>query len=147
MKGKLPNRLRWLTCDTRFILCASCLLLWWLMLPTGPHHALYLRSSWGQMSVLFFAALLLWIKNFAARLVSVGLCFIVLYAVALNLNADWETISSLSEPPIPPDGGLAALALCILWRDALVLALAAPIVWHAARPVLRRTRGRRVTLP
>jgi hypothetical protein len=97
------------------------------------------------MSVLLIAALLLWFDNAVSRLVSVGLSVLALYAVALGLDAGWEFISLSLESR--PDEGLAALLFRIFWRDALMIAFAASIIWYAGRRLLRSIPWPRPKLP
>lgn len=149
MKGKFLDRLKWRARDTRFALCASCLLFWWLMLPADPHHVIYLRSTWGQMSVLFAASLLLWIDRPVPWLAAVALCGLMLYAAALNVAADWEFIALSDKPYLPqndPDGGRIVTSVRLVWHDFLVSAHAVSIIFYAGSRLLNAITRRRAGL-
>jgi hypothetical protein len=145
MRGKFLNRLKWLTRDTRFILCAGCVLSWLTLLPPRSYHGPYLATDQGQMSFLLASALLLWIGNAVARLASVGLCALALYAMSLGLGAGREFLSLSLESR--PDEGPAALSLRVFWRDALVIACGVSIIWYAGRRRLRSIPRPRPRLP
>ena len=136
--------------DARFILCAATVATWWLALPDRAGCNLtYLDTPWGQASVLFVAALLLWISHPVARLASVGLSASMAYAACVAISYNWREYAYPPGQPFLAWGGgesWGLLLLSFVWESLLVSALATCIAAYAIT-CLARSHARRPSLP
>lgn len=151
MKGKVLQRLKRLPRDPRFVLCVCSVLVWWLVLPSEPGcYLVYLVTPWGQASVIFMAALLLWISHPLPRLGSIGLNVLMLYGATVNIRHGWDSFKLMSRNPALWENELknpSLMLLNIIWRHLLVSALAACVVAYALNALTRKTTERHSGLP
>lgn len=145
------HQLKQLSRDTRFILCACSVLIWWLVLPSVPGcHLVYLATPWGQASILFLAALLLWIRHPVSWFVSIGLSGFIFYLGCISLGYAWAEVAFLPHKPFlawgePESWGV--LLFRFVWSDLLVCALAACIAAYAGACLAANIIRRRSSLP
>jgi hypothetical protein len=142
MKSKVTERVKRLTRDPRFILGACSIVTWWLVLPNGSANYGYPdKTPWGQTSILFIAALLLWINIPVIRLISVTLSILILYLACADIINRWKLAVRL-EPEMWRE-----LLFWSAWRDVPVCALAAYIAIYSRSDLKRKIIRRRATLP
>jgi len=150
LESKVHRLLTRLLGDTRFILCAATVATWWLVLPDRPGCYLnYLGTPWGQASVLFVAALLLWIGHPVTRLASVGLSALMAYAAGVAISYAWQDFAYLPGKPFLAwgnDESWGFLLLRFTWDWLLVSALATCIATYAIT-CPARSHARRPSLP
>jgi hypothetical protein len=134
-KGKFGHSLKRLLRDKRFALSATCIFVWWLVLPSAPGCYLsYLGTPWGQVSVLFLATLLLWIKPPVLHLASIVLSTYAFLLASVSLGYDWEEIAFSPSLPFLGWGereGWGEVLVQFMWREVLVCALAVHLAIYA----------------
>jgi hypothetical protein len=149
-ESKVHRQLTRLLGDTRFILCAAAVATWWLVLPDRVGCSLvYLATPWGQASVLFVAALLLWIGHPVTRLASVGLSALMAHAAGVSISYNWQDFAYLPGKPFLAWGDEESWGYLLLrfsWDSLLVAALATTIAAYAIT-CLARSHARRPSLP
>jgi hypothetical protein len=141
VKGNFINSLKRISVDTRFILCLSCVFVWWIVLPSAPGcYLVYMATPWGQASVLFIAALILWVKHPISWLFSIALSVYIFYLASVSVSYDWKEFAFLPRKSFLAWGeseGWGLLLFRFMWRDLLVCAFAALIIIYAGSGLVR----------
>lgn len=140
-KVKCSFAMKQLLTDRRFALSAACLFVWWLVLPSAPGcYLIYLATPWGQASLLFPAALALWVKPPVLYPVAVVLSAYVFSLAGESLGYDWEEIAFLPGLPFLNWGeqeGWGMALIRYMWREVLVCVLAVTLAGYAGSRFLR----------
>jgi hypothetical protein len=148
---EIIQRLKRLPHDPRFVLCLCSVLVWWLVLPSQPGcYLVYLATPWGQASVIFMAALLLWIRHPLPRLISIALSLFMLYGATVSIGHGWDNFKLMNQNPALWENELKnprLMLLKLIWPELIVSALATCVAAYALKALIRKTTERPSALP